>query len=321
MVDADREKISKSKQGGYEKPQTAEAYVKKWGADVVRLWVASQDFRNDIVVSEERVNKVGETYRAVRNALRYQLSNLYDFDPARNTVADDQLTGLDRWVLAEFAKLEADVLAAYDRYEFHVVYQKLSQFVAVELSAIYHDVIKDRMYTDAANSARRRSTQTALHRLLTGLCRMLAPILAFTADEAWAFVPGHQAGSVHQSEWQPRVLVLSAAEIATWDWLKLWREKLLPALEKERQEKRIGKALEAKVAIVIPPAQQPHADAELLRELINVSKLTIAVGETDSFAVTKADGQKCERCWHWESDIGRHPDHPTICGRCVEAVK
>ena len=168
--------------------------MKKWGADVVRLWVASQDFRNDIVVSEERVNKVGETYRAIRNALRYQLSNLYDFDPAKHTVADDQLTGLDRWILGEFSKLEAEVIAAYDQYEFHVVYQKVSQFVAVELSSIYHDVIKDRLYTDAANSPRRRSTQTALHRLVTGLCQMLAPILAFTADEAWEFVPGKKHG-------------------------------------------------------------------------------------------------------------------------------
>ena len=203
MVDADREKISKSKQGGYEKPQTAEAYVKKYGADVVRLWVASQDYRSDIVVSEERINKVGETYRGIRNALRYQLSNLYDFDPAKHTVADDKLTGLDRWILGEFAKLEAEVLAAYDQYEFHVVYQKFSQFIAVELSSVYHDVIKDRLYTDAANSPRRRSTQTALHRLVTGLCQMLAPILAFTADEAWEFIPGKPTGSVHEANWQP----------------------------------------------------------------------------------------------------------------------
>ena len=202
MVDADREKISKSKQGAYEKPQTAEAYVKKYGADVVRLWVASQDYRSDIVVSEERINKVGETYRGIRNALRYQLSNLYDFDPAKNSVPVEKLTGLDRWILGEFAKLEAEVLAAYDQYEFHVVYQKLSQFIAVELSSVYHDVIKDRIYTDGANSPRRRSTQTALHRLVTGLCQMLAPILAFTADEAWEFVPGKNVNSVHEANFQ-----------------------------------------------------------------------------------------------------------------------
>ena len=216
MVDADREKISKSKQGGYEKPQTAEAYVKKYGADVVRLWVASQDYRSDIVVSEERINKVGETYRGIRNALRYQLSNLYDFDPAKHTVADEKLTGLDRWILGEFAKLEAEVLAAYDQYEFHVVYQKLSQFIAVELSSVYHDVIKDRLYTDAANSPRRRSTQTALHRLVTGLCQMLAPILAFTADEAWEFIPGKPTGSVHESEFKPSDFAIPEKERNNW---------------------------------------------------------------------------------------------------------
>src|SRR6185369_12195455 len=141
--------------------------------------------------------------RAVRNALSYQLSNLYDFDAAKHTVADDKLTSLDRWILAEFSKLEKDVCDAYDGYEFHVVYQKLSQFVAVELSAIYHDVIKDRLYTDPANSPRRRSTQTALHRLVTGLCQMLAPILSFTADEAWEFVPGNPAASVHEATLKP----------------------------------------------------------------------------------------------------------------------
>jgi isoleucyl-tRNA synthetase len=321
MVDADREKISKSKQGAYEKPQTAEAYVKKYGADVVRLWVASQDFRSDIVVSEERVNKVGETYRAIRNALRYQLSNLYDFDPASHSVADEDLTGLDRWILGEFSKLESEVIAAYDQYEFHVVYQKVSQFVAVELSAIYHDVIKDRLYTDPANSPRRRSTQTALHRLATVLCQMLAPILAFTADEAWEFVPGRKTNSVHESEFKPNAFALEPDEVEKWNWLKLWRETLLPELEKARQEKKIGKALDAKIEIVIPPVQSQSSDKDLLRELLNVSDLKVKVGEPISHFVSKADGQKCERCWHWETDIGQNAEHPTLCGRCVEAVR
>ena len=322
MVDADREKISKSKQGQgvYEKPQTAEAYVKKWGADVVRLWVASQDFRNDIVVSEERVNKVGETYRAIRNALRYQLSNLYDFDPVKHAVTDDKLTGLDRWILSEFSKLLNEVVEAYDKYEFHVVYQKISQFIAVELSAIYHDVIKDRLYTDAANSHRRRSTQMVLHRLVTGLCQMLSPILVFTADEAWEFVPGKD-GSVHQSDLKQIGFTLTADEIAKWEWLKHWRETLLPELEKARQAKTIGKALDAKVEMVIPQGQNQVADRDLLRELLNVSELRITTGHAASHTVSKADGQKCERCWHWEMDVGKVPEHPTICGRCVEAVK
>ena len=333
MVDADREKISKSKQGGYEKPQTAEAYVNKWGADVVRLWVASQDYRNDIVVSEERINKVGETYRAIRNALRYQLSNLYDFEPAKHTVADDKLTGLDRWILGEFAKLEAEVIAAYDAYEFHVVYQKLSQFIAVELSSVYHDVIKDRLYTDAANSARRRSTQTALHRLVTGLCQMLSPILAFTADEAWEFIPGKPTGSVHESELKQSTFTLDPDEIGKWQQLFMLRKAVLPELEVARKNKLIGKSLDAKVAL---PARKSFLYKIIeenkldLRELLNVSDLSAvdhieddASKDDNSISVPeiyKADGQKCERCWHWETDIGQNAEHPTLCGRCVEAV-
>jgi isoleucyl-tRNA synthetase len=324
MVDADREKISKSKQGAYEKPQTAEAYVKKYGADVVRLWVASQDYRNDIVVSEERINKVGETYRGIRNALRYQLSNLYDFDPAKNSVPDEKLTGLDRWILGEFAKLETEVIAAYDQYEFHVVYQKLSQFIAVELSSVYHDVIKDRLYTDAANSHRRRSTQTALHRLVTGLCQMLAPILAFTADEAWEFVPGKNVNSVHESEFKPGNFSISEIENENWKSLLELRNSVLPELERSRQAKIIGKALEAKLVVSVAPktnaeiAEKFQAD---FRELVNVSQVEFERGSVlPVCSVQKADGQKCERCWHWETDIGQNPEHPTICARCTKAV-
>jgi isoleucyl-tRNA synthetase len=324
MVDADREKISKSKQGAYEKPQTAEAYVKKYGADVVRLWVASQDFRSDIVVSEERINKVGETYRGIRNALRYQLSNLYDFDPAKHTVAEEQLTGLDRWILGEFAKIEADVIAAYDKSEFHVVYQKLSQFIAVELSSIYHDVIKDRMYTDAANSARRRSTQTALHRLVTGLSQLLSPILAFTTDEAWEFIPGKPANSVHLADWKSGGLTRRDAEVESWKNLFLLRELALPELEKARQAKHIGKSLEAKVVVngSGPLALDAKLHLDALRELLNVSQVQLANGggETVFATVAKADGQKCERCWHWETDVGTNTAHPTLCSRCADAV-
>jgi isoleucyl-tRNA synthetase len=244
---------------------------------VVRLWVASQDFRNDIVVSEERVNKVSETYRGIRNALRYQLSNLYDFDPAKHTVADEKLTGLDRWVLGEFSKLEQDVVEAYDKFEFHVVYQKVSQFIAVELSSIYHDVIKDRMYTDPANSDRRRSTQTALHRIVTGLCKMLAPILAYTADEAWEFVPGRTVDSIHRTGWQETTLARSEAEVSAWNGLFTLREKLLPELEKSRQSKAIGKSLEARVVLrgTDPLLVDAKTHLEYLRELANVSQIEV----------------------------------------------
>jgi isoleucyl-tRNA synthetase len=328
MVDEDREKISKSKQGQgvYLKPQTSEAYIKDFGADVIRLWVASQDYRNDITVSEERLKKVSETYRVIRNALRYQLSNLYDFHPSHNAVADKDLTGLDRWILNEFARLERDVLAAYDRYEFHVVYQRISQFAAVELSAQYHDLVKDRLYTDPANSPRRRSTQTALHRFVTGLCRLLAPVLAFTADEAWEFVPGAEHESVHEETVAPSQITFSTDEESEWTELFGLRERVLAELEKARQSKLIGKSLEAKVTLSgleqTVGAAQRHA--ETFRELLNVSQLQLRTNVGDAefrIEVAKADGAKCERCWHWEIDVGQHSEHPTICGRCVDAVK
>ena len=327
MVDEDREKISKSKQAQstYEKPQTSDAYVQKYGADVVRLWVASQDYRNDVIVSEKRLDKVGETYRMIRNALRYQLSNLYDFDPIHDAVPDAELTGLDRWILDEFSGLEKEALRAYDDYEFHAVYQKVSQFIAVELSAIYHDVVKDRLYTDAPQSPRRRSTQTTLHRLCTDLCKMLSPMLAFTADEAWSFIPGKTVGSAHELSWQPPDFERNGTERALWRNLFELRELALPALEKARQAKQIGKALEAKLifsgsAETLSPAR---ANLESLRELLNVSQLELQLSNdpTVSVSVTKAPGEKCERCWHWETDVGSHPAHPTICARCVRAIE
>jgi isoleucyl-tRNA synthetase len=325
MVDEDREKISKSKQGQavYEKPQTSEAYVKKYGADVVRLWVASQDYRNDIIVSEKRIDKVGETYRFMRNALRYQLSNLYDFDPAKHAVPNADLTGLDRWILDDYARLEQEVIRAYDNYEFHAVYQKVSQFVAVELSAIYHDVVKDRLYTDAANTARRRSTQTVLYCILTSLCQMLAPVISFTADEAWEFVPGRTFESVHELTWQPISFDRPQTERELWRKLFELRELALPALERARQAKDIGKALEAKLIISgsAEALEQVKAQSEALRELLNVSQLEIQPDQGEvRVSVRKADGQKCERCWHWETDVGSVAEHPTICGRCVKAV-
>ena len=304
----------------------AEAYVKKYGADVVRLWVASQDYRNDIVVSEERINKVSETYRGIRNTLRYQLSNLYDFDPAKHAVPDDKLTGLDRWILSEFSKLEPEVIEAYDKYEFHVVYQKLSQFIAVELSSIYHDVVKDRLYTDAANSPRRRSTQTALLRLVTGLCQMLSPILVFTADEAWEFVPAKPTASVHLASWKPAAFncpMRSAppgklcSHCAKWrcrNWKKRARQK--PSAKRWTRNCAFRKKSRA-------VRQRKRTSGIIARIAERLAILEINPGRRPehSVSVTKADGQKCERCWHWETDVGSNPEHPTICARCVAAVR
>ncbi|MBX3731434.1 MAG: isoleucine--tRNA ligase [Verrucomicrobiae bacterium] len=323
MVDADRIKISKSKQGagGYEKPQTADRYLREHGADVLRLWVASQDYRNDIEVSEERLKKVGETYRLIRNTLRYQLSNLYDFDPGRHEVTPDRMTPLDRWILSGFSALEAGVAAAYEAHEFHVVYQRLSQFIAVQLSALYHDVVKDRLYTDPAGSLRRRSTQTALHHLVTRLCQMLSPILVFTAEEAWEHIPGRGTDSVHLSVWQPG----SAEEEPLLPPLLSLRERVLGDLERARQAGQIGKSLDAVLHVGLPGSAFGSArdHAGVLREILNVSAIEL----TEATEVTvhvqpaaEAGRRKCGRCWHWEPDVGVAPSHPQLCPRCVEAV-
>ena len=324
MVDEDREKISKSKQGqgGYTKPQTADRYVKDYGADVVRLWVASQDYRNDIVVSEERLKKVGETYRLLRNTLRFQLGNLFDFDPARDAVPEVDMEGLDRWVLGEFAGLEGAVARAYEDFEFHVVYQRVSQFAAVELSAVYHDAVKDRLYSEAAGSKRRRSAQTALWRLASGLARMLSPILAFTADEAWEHLPGHLHDSVHLATWEPSQDPRTAEEKAAWATLMSIRSLALPGLEKARQAKQIGKALEARLVLALDARTQPVVSGResALGELISVSGISCVPATEFGVTVERAEGMKCERCWRWEPGVGQAEEHPTLCPRCVTAV-
>jgi isoleucyl-tRNA synthetase len=260
----------------------------------------------------------------LRNTLRYQLSNLYDFDPERHAVASEKLDGLDRWILAQFARLEDDVRQAYDRYEFHVVYQRVSQFAAVELSAVYHDIVKDRLYTDAANSPRRRSTQTALWRLARGLCGLLSPILSFTTDEAWEFIPKSGAESVHLAIWTPEPFVLDAREDLSWKQLFELREAALPKLEEARQAKTIGKALEAKIKLSGIATALPSGDHDFaaLRELLNVSQLVVQPRDSGplEISVSQADGAKCERCWHWEKDVGSNSNHPTICARCVNAL-
>ncbi|HAV64249.1 MAG TPA: isoleucine--tRNA ligase, partial [Verrucomicrobiales bacterium] len=227
-----------------------------------------------------------------------------------------------------------DVAEAYDKFEFHVVYQKLSQFAAVELSAMYHDLVKDRLYTDPAGSHRRRSTQTALHRLVTSLCQMLSPILVFTTDEAWEFVPGTTARSPHMSVWQPKQFTPDAEETKDWALQFAVREQVLATLEGLRRDKVIGKSLDARVEITgLGNSAASAGREEALRELTNVSQFKLrdsALLSGDSgtgvnldrieVAGMAAAGQKCARCWHWETDVGSDAQHPTICGRCVEAV-
>ena len=345
MVDADREKISKSKQGqgGYQKPQTSEAYIKEYGADIVRLWVASQDFRNDIVVSADRIKKVGETYRGIRNAFRFQLSNLFDFDPAVDCVAAADLSPIDRWILWRLDEVTTQVLEAYENYEFHAVYQKLGQFAAVDLSSVFHDVVKDRLYTLGADSRKRRSTQTAIYNLVTRMSQLLAPVLAFTADEVWEYIPGAgRPDSVHLALIERDEVSRGETEAEQWTTLFGLRDRVLMELEEKRRSKEIGKSLEALVVIrTSNEAELGLAEwGEDLREILNVSHLEFVSGDSKNevklglknISVPEEEGvyvfvakdfglEKCGRCWHWESDIGAHSAHETICGRCVEAVE
>ena len=326
MVDEDRQKHSKSRE--YERPQTSDRYVAEFGADVIRLWVASQDFRSDIIVSEERIKTVGETYRIVRNALRFQLSNLYDFVPSRDAVPDSALTELDRWALRHFARTEYLVQDAYDDYAFHRVYALVAAgLVSIMLSPLYHDRIKDRLYTLAPNDPKRRSTQTALHRILMGLCKMLAPIIPFTADEAWCLIPEVPNDSVHLADWPKRCK--PDTESYGFDSLMDLSGDVLKALEAARQSKQIGKSLDAKVFLRITPTTAEQVQSvggiEPFREFLNVSQLQVEPlsdrSKKDEVTVQKAEGENCERCWHWETDVGSNPNHPTICGRCVKAIE
>ncbi|HLP24879.1 MAG TPA: isoleucine--tRNA ligase, partial [Acidobacteriota bacterium] len=202
IVDKNRQKISKS--STYQKPQTAEAYIKDHGADVIRLWIASQDFRDDIPVDEEILKHVGEAYRLFRNTFRFQLSNLFDFDATQHAVPYAQLDALDRWALHQTAKLLAECTQAYDAFEFHRVYQLCNQFCSVTLSATYHDILKDRLYTLGAKHPLRRSSQTAIHAIFTTLVKILAPVLTFTADEAWSYATTgkeYADDSIHLQDW------------------------------------------------------------------------------------------------------------------------
>ena len=330
IVDKARQKISKS--STYQKPQTSDAYVAQHGADVIRLWIASQDFRDDIPVDDEILKNVGEAYRLFRNTFRYQLSNLFDFDAARDAVPVARMDTLDRWALHQTAELVRECGAAYDAYEFHRVYQLCNQFCAVTLSATYHDILKDRLYTLATNAHQRRSSQTAIHHIFHALVRVLAPVLTFTCDEAWSFATAGREyvdGSVHLEDW-PQIPAewhdsALAAEVA--ELLRV-RAKVNEAIEPHRAAGRLGKSLDAAVSLAAP-AGTPQAAAlerhrELLPELLIVSEATLSAPSPAGLEVTVhtcADlgRSRCPRCWRWVPQLGGDAAQPT-CPRCTEAL-
>ncbi len=299
-----------------------EEIMKKYGADVLRLWVSAADYRDDVRIGDEIVAGLAEGYRKIRNTIRYALGALEGFDPSKDAVAEADLMPLDRWALAKLAAWGEKVKAAYEGYEFHVAYHATMQLCAVDLSALYFDVVKDRLYTWKTDGRPRRSAQTVLHAVAEDLVRLLAPVLSFTASEAWGHLPGRAGTSVFLAGLpaRPRPKDADALE-ARYGRLFEVREVVQGKLEEARRAKLIGSGLEA-MATVRAQGEQlrllEEARAEL-PALFIVSKVVLAEGPL-SVEVARAPGVKCERCWIYAEDVGKDPAHPTICGKCAEAL-
>jgi len=315
--------------------------AKRLGGEIIRLWVASVDFREDVAASENLMQRVSDNYPKLRNTLRFLLGNLHDFDPATNKVEFAEMQPLDQYILARLAELDKKIRAAYDSFEFHRAYHALNEFTNTDLSALYLDVLKDRLYTFAPNHPHRRSAQTALWHIAEALTRLIAPILSFTADEVWSLLPkveGREA-SVHLALF-PKLEDVAGTNIRQifGDWQLLLSERGFVMLELEalRNTKRIGKALEAKVTITEQIAQQSILFPVLKRfeaalpELFGVSQVNLvevgSVSDSNPEGMITinsdlADGTKCDRCWRYTEDVGNEAKYPTVCLRCAEALE
>ncbi|TSE27871.1 isoleucine--tRNA ligase [Tepidimonas aquatica] len=311
-VDGQGRKMSKSL-GNVVAPQEVSD---KLGAEIIRLWVASTDYAGDLGIDDNILARVVDAYRRMRNTLRFLLANISDFDAARDAVPAAQLLEIDRWALARTAQLQADILAHYQRYEFHPVVAKVQVFCSEELGAFYLDVLKDRLYTTAPNSLARRSAQTALHQITHAMLRWIAPFLSFTAEEAWALV-GHTPSIF--TETYLALPTPDEALLAKWQRILAVRDAVNKAIEDERSAGRIGPSLQAEVTLTLPP--EDHALLSTLgddaRFVFLVSALTLQPGAALAVQVTPSPHAKCARCWHWRADVGHDPAHPHLCGRCT----
>ncbi|PYI48024.1 MAG: isoleucine--tRNA ligase [Verrucomicrobia bacterium] len=339
VVDVDGKKISKS--GTYEKPTAADHFVGRYGADLLRLWASSIDYTADVPFSEEMFTRLGDTYRRIRNTLRILLGNLYDFDNALSSRAqrsgvegarDETLkatqrdsstslgmTLIDHWILEHLDEVIRDCRSAYETFEFHKVYHTLNQFCAVDLSSLYVDITKDRMYCDAADSPRRRATQVVMHEILNMLCRLLAPILAFTAEEAWRYSVPTPADSIHLQEFPEPKDRSGEASAQVAELLRL-RGVIGQAIERARQEKLIGNTLEARVVLHSDSDVTGKVGQEELEEFFIVSDLTVHQAKEASASVTKTPYAKCARCWRHRATVGARQAHPDLCDRCESVV-
>jgi isoleucyl-tRNA synthetase len=309
-----------------------EKIIQQFGAEVLRLWVASTEFHEDVRMSDTILARLTDGYRKLRNTFRYALGNLSDFDPERDALSGDRLLEIDQWILAETAELVRNCRRWYQDFAFHKVYRAVYDFATINLSAVYFDISKDRLYTAAPGSTARRSAQTALHRINYALVRLLAPLMSFTTDEVWTNMrrPAGAPDSVHLAlfpdpdELTGGIPDDARARAANWNRLMPVRDAVLKELEIKRQEKFIGAPLEAKVTIGAPPSVW-----DLLKDyeselpgLFIVSQVTVEPVESEEIRVSveRADGEKCERCWKYTLDIGADASLPTICAACASAV-
>ena len=333
VVDGDGRKMSKSV-GNVVSPQDL---LPKYGAEILRLWVAAEDYTEDIRLSSLILDRLADAYRRIRNTFRFLLGNLSDFDPARDRQPYARLDEVDRFVLDRLARLIDRVRRAYEEYQFHTVFHAVHNFCAVDLSALYLDVIKDRLYTSAPTDPRRRAAQTTCHDIFRALARMMAPILTFTSEEAWRYVPGARAESVHLERF-PEVPVewLDDTLDAEWSRLLEVRREIAKALETARARGLIGSGLEAAVTIVAAPEDLPELlrrKRDLLPTLLIVSQVGFdrpastpaVVHESQEIpglviGIDRARGRKCERCWMWTERVGESAAHPGLCERCLPIV-
>jgi isoleucyl-tRNA synthetase len=309
------------------------------GGEIVRFWTASVDFREDVVGSEALMQRVGENYKKIRNTFRYILSNLYDFDPVKGAVPFDAMEELDQYMLRQMAAFSAEVRSGYDEFAFHRIYHRVNHFCIVDLSAFYFDVLKDRLYVSAPKSQARRSAQTAIWHIGEALVRLLAPILSFTCEEIWSYLPviAGREESVHLAWFQSVGEITSEKESATdgksrsdedWAALRSVRDTVLKALEEARNNKLIGTGLEAKVSIT---AAEPllgllRRYESQLRYLFIVSAIAVVEGAGNGSGsvhvdIAKADGKKCERCWNYSTHVGEDANYPTVCERCSAVLR
>ncbi len=333
-VDGQGRKMSKSI-GNTVSPQDV---MNKLGADILRLWVASTDYTGEIAVSDEILKRAADSYRRIRNTARFLLANLNGFNPETDMVKPEEMVVLDRWAVSCAQDAQTDILAAYENYDFHEVVQRLMRFCSIEMGSFYLDIIKDRQYTAKPDSVARRSCQTALFHIAEALVRWMAPIMSFTSDEIWAFLPGNREKYVFTGEWYEGLFGLADSETMNneyWDTLLTVRGEVNKVIEQARADKRVGGSLEAAVTLYADSelAAKLNSLGEELRfvlltsgaEVADYSQATDDAQQSEilkglKVALRKADGEKCPRCWHYTTDVGQVAEHAEICGRCVTNV-